>query len=720
MPMIDFASREVRKSLWLPKSCFIREAIAWMSCTGGKRLYKTYALCSVLTKSAGWADALKRRSRTLFQSQGAPMALVKTSELLGKDNSRLTREEPAALNAPPAAPRESSSQRRNLERNRIRKQKAAERIGAATEELASGVAEASSAAEELRRAMEQIATGAEEAAGASQQSLSAIVSLGVSFAEAREHAEAIRTKTASLQNLLIETGAQIDASVAAVEANAARQRAMVDIITLLESQAAGIGEITRAVSEISDQTNLLALNAAIEAARAGENGRGFAVVADEVRALAASSEKSAQNIQELAEGIVNEVRLVAGRIRMSAEAATGEAQIGRAVVAALDKIRNDIALLTEGGQAILVTAVEAESAVREAQRGAEQVASAAEEQAAAAAEAQRAVQQQSTALDQSQQTAHALATLADDLRSDTAGAASAEQVGSAAEELSAAIQELSGAAGEIMTAVEQISRGAQMQAAATQQANAAMEQIERATTASRDVAHTAVQRIEALASDLLDNRGATMRLASGVEETMKETKAVIDLMGGLDDSGRSIEKIVDSIALVAVQTNMLAVSGSIEAARTGEAGRGFAIVSSDIRNLARDASENADRIKDVVRQIRKQITIVHRDLEQSAVIGEAELAKSTLMAERLGAVEADVNDLRQGTAAVLAGSDTILNAVREVRLGTQQVAAVAEEAGSAAAQAAAAARQQARGAEDLAAAIEEIASLADELQIVES
>src|SRR5690606_5028311 len=105
--------------------------------------------------------------------------------------------------------------------------------------------------------------------------------------------------------ILIETGAQVDASVTAVELGAARQRALVDVIALLEGQAAGIGDITRAVGEISDQTNLLALNAAIEAARAGENGRGFAVVADEVRALAATSEKSAQDIQTLAEDIVS-------------------------------------------------------------------------------------------------------------------------------------------------------------------------------------------------------------------------------------------------------------------------------------------------------------------------------------------------------------------------------------------------------------------------------
>ncbi|MBD2749952.1 methyl-accepting chemotaxis protein [Microvirga sp. BT688] len=648
------------------------------------------------------------------------MALVKTSELAGKGNSRPAGDEAANSSMPPSPPRGTASQRRTLERVRARQQKAAERIGAATEELASGVAEASSAAEELRRSMEQIASGAEEAAGASQQSLSAIVSLGASFSDARTHAEATRSKTAGLQSLLIETGAQISTSVTAVEANASRQRVMVEIVSLLEQQAAEIGGITRVVGDISDQTNLLALNAAIEAARAGESGRGFAVVADEVRALAGTSEKSAQDIQTLAEGIVSEVRSVGERIRHAAETASGEAQIGRAVVAALDKIRTDVSLLAEGSQDILVAAVEAEAAIREAQRGAEQVASAAEEQAAAAAEAQRAVQQQSAALDQSQQTAQALAALADDLQEGAAGAASAEQVGSAAEELSAAIQELSGASGEIMTAVDQISRGAQMQAAATQQANVAMEQIERATAASQAAASTAIKRIETLAADLQDNRTATMRLASGVEEGLRETQAVIGLMSGLDDSGRRIEKIVDGIALVAVQTTMLAVSGSIEAARTGEAGRGFAIVSGDIRNLARDASENADRIKDVVRQIRDQITIVRRDLEQSSAIAESEVAKNALTAERLSTVEAGVQAILQGSTAIVSGSEAILTAVREVRLGTQQVAAVAEQAGSAAAQAATAARQQARGAEDLAAAIEEIASLADELQMAES
>ena len=72
----------------------------------------------------------------------------------------------------------------------------------------------------------------------------------------------------------------------------------------------------------------------------------------------------------------------------------------------------------------------------------------------------------------------------------------------------------------------------------------------------------------------------------------------------LEQVSRRIDKIVDAITTVSIQTNMLAVNGSVEAARAGEFGKGFAVVSTDIRNLARESAENAERIKDTVKSIR--------------------------------------------------------------------------------------------------------------------
>jgi len=71
------------------------------------------------------------------------------------------------------------------------------------------------------------------------------------------------------------------------------------VIDRLSADSQKVGAVLDVIKAISAQTNLLALNAAIEAARAGDHGRGFAVVADEVRTLAAKTQDSAAEIENM-------------------------------------------------------------------------------------------------------------------------------------------------------------------------------------------------------------------------------------------------------------------------------------------------------------------------------------------------------------------------------------------------------------------------------------
>src|SRR5690606_6837981 len=129
-------------------------------------------------------------------------------------------------------------------------------------------------------------------------------------------------------------------------------------------------------------------------------------------------------------------------------------------------------------------------------------------------------------------------------------------------------------------------RAAQVQASATQQASAALAQIEQSARLADRSVREANDRVLAVDAELKSSRKAVEELIDGVRAGLDSTRDSIAIVARLGVAGRKVEKIVDSIALIGVQTSMLAVSGSVEAARAAESGQGFANVSSEIRKLA--------------------------------------------------------------------------------------------------------------------------------------
>ena len=103
----------------------------------------------------------------------------------------------------------------------------------------------------------------------------------------------------------------------AVEASLETIQRAIDATSLLEERTSRIEEVVALIGDVADQTELLSLNASIEAARAGEAGRGFTVVAQQVRKLADRSARSASEIADLAQIMLDAVRRIAADARDS-------------------------------------------------------------------------------------------------------------------------------------------------------------------------------------------------------------------------------------------------------------------------------------------------------------------------------------------------------------------------------------------------------------------
>ncbi|WP_210756796.1 methyl-accepting chemotaxis protein [Caldichromatium japonicum] len=526
--------------------------------------------------------------------------------------------------------------------------------------------------------------------------------------------------TLSKGEALVQAAARVREEVSVMVGNvvqaANRQIESVKMVSELEKQAAEIGDIVKAVGRIADQTNLLALNAAIEAARAGKHGKGFAVVADEVRTLAETSEKSAKQISELISQIQADVKAIASGINESTNLVQAEAEKGQTVNTLLEQIAVASHEVVTASEQVVGVARAANLAAQAMLKNSETIAAAAAEQSAAAEESAKTVAEQAHALSECEQAAQGLSELAEDLKSSTDVTKSAEDVASAAEELSSAVQEINRAAAQIMTAIEQIRRGASDQMRSAEDAVNQIKQVEQGVAASLDGGKLGVEKAEFGRQTIAEIRSTIAAMLAGTQRSIAISQECGRQIADLQTVARRIDKIVEAISIVSIQTNMLAVNGAIEAAHAGEYGKGFVVVSTDIRNLSHDSAQNADRIKDMVKSIQDQILLVASDLREiiAAALAETEKAKGIL--GFIATSENEVAEVHTAAEAIRHDATEVGTLVGQVKIGVEQISAAAIQAERSATEAASAATQQAQGAEQLAAAIEEIASLADELQ----
>lgn len=218
--------------------------------------------------------------------------------------------------------------------------------------------------------------------------------------------------------------------------------------------------------------------------------------------------------------------------------------------------------------------------------------------------------------------------------------------------------QLASAAEELNAVTDESARGLSQQNNEIEQAATAVNEM---TSAVEEVARNAVSTSEAsrnATSSASDGRDLVQETVNAIERMSGDVQSTADLVGNLAEESRDIGKVLDVIRGLADQTNLLALNAAIEAARAGEAGRGFAVVADEVRALAHRTQQSTSDIE-------RMIGSIQGGTEQavSSMRNSTERAESTL-------------NIAKGAGLAL---DTINSAVVEINERNLVIASAAEE-----------------------------------------
>nr|WP_159812871.1 methyl-accepting chemotaxis protein [Pseudomonas sp. 18058] len=248
------------------------------------------------------------------------------------------------------------------------------------------------------------------------------------------------------------------------------------------------------------------------------------------------------------------------------------------------------------------------------------------------------------------------------------------------------VTQIASAAEELSAVTEQTSAGVNSQKVETDQVATAMHEM---TATVQEVARNAEEASQAAAAadgEAREGDKVVNEAIAQIERLASEVVRSTEAMSVLQQESDKIGSVMDVIKAVAEQTNLLALNAAIEAARAGEAGRGFAVVADEVRGLAQRTQKSTEEIEGLVAGLQNGTQQVSAVMNNSRALTDSSVAltrKAGLSLESITRTVSNIQSMNQQIAAAAeqqsAVAEEISRSIINVRDVSEQTAAASDE-----------------------------------------
>lgn len=248
------------------------------------------------------------------------------------------------------------------------------------------------------------------------------------------------------------------------------------------------------------------------------------------------------------------------------------------------------------------------------------------------------------------------------------------------ERIHGSIREVASTAGQLSDVATRVVRASNSsmtnsgeQASRTESVAAAINELGAAAQEiAQNAARTSQQSADAsgLASDGQNVVQQTIKAMNELSEKISESCVNIE---SLNDKTVNIGQILEVITSISQQTNLLALNAAIEAARAGEAGRGFAVVADEVRNLAHRTQDSAQQVQKMIEELQVGARGAVTTMTESQRQSESSVTIANTAGERLGSVTRRIDEINGMNQSVATATEEQTAVVESINMDITQI-----------------------------------------------